>query len=41
VIDVLQLSEAEYSDYVGLMQQCWAQEPQDRPAFPDIIGELR
>jgi hypothetical protein len=24
--------------YVGLMEQCWAQQPQDRPTFRDVVG---
>ena len=27
--------------YVALLQRCWAQEPQERPTFEDIIPELR
>jgi hypothetical protein len=23
-----------------LMQRCWAQEPEARPAFPQVVGEL-
>lgn len=27
--------------YLGLMERCWAQRPEDRPTFPDIITSLR
>jgi hypothetical protein len=27
--------------YVALMQRCWAQQPQDRPSFEQIMAELR
>lgn len=28
-------------DYVALIESCWAQNPQDRPSFAEIIVELR
>jgi hypothetical protein len=28
-------------DYVGLMQDCWAQDAEDRPSFGVIISRLR
>jgi hypothetical protein len=27
--------------YVALIQRCWAQSPEDRPSFGEIIAELR
>lgn len=27
--------------YVALMKRCWAQAPEERPTFDDIVGELR
>ena len=27
--------------YVALLQRCWAQEPQARPSFDDIVAQLR
>lgn len=32
---------AVYAAYVALMEQCWAQQPEDRPSFADICSELR
>lgn len=29
------------SDYCGLMQRCWAQEPAQRPDFEEIVQCLR
>ena len=37
----LPLQFPEYEAYLALMQRCWAQDPADRPAFAEIIGELR
>ncbi len=28
-------------DYLALIERCWAQEAEERPAFPDIIEALR
>ena len=30
-----------YEDYVKLMQRCWAQDPEARPDFTQIISALR
>jgi len=30
-----------YADYVALMEACWAQKPEDRPGFDQIIAMLR
>lgn len=30
-----------YEDYVALMEACWAQNPEERPAFEHIIASLR
>lgn len=30
-----------YEDYVALMEACWAQDPEERPAFEHIIASLR
>lgn len=27
--------------YIRLMEDCWAQEPQDRPSFEDVVPRLR
>lgn len=27
--------------YIRLMEDCWAQEPQDRPTFEDVVPRLR
>ncbi len=32
---------AGLGDYVALMQRCWAQEPQDRPGFGEVVRCLR
>ncbi len=29
------------SAYRALLQRCWAQSPQDRPSFDEIVDELR
>lgn len=34
-------SEQLYDAYVALLLRCWAQQPQDRPTFGDVIAELR
>ncbi len=28
-------------EYMQLVQRCWAQDPEDRPSFRDIVAELR
>lgn len=30
-----------YVAYTALMARCWAQAPEDRPSFADVIAELR
>lgn len=30
-----------YDTYVALIRRCWAQQPQERPGFAEIIQELR
>jgi hypothetical protein len=30
-----------YDAYVALLRRCWAQQPQDRPGFAEIIQDLR
>lgn len=37
----LQLPPGEYDALVALIQRCWAQQPEDRPAFADVIVDLR
>lgn len=27
--------------YVALLKRCWAQRPEDRPTFGEIVAELR
>jgi len=34
-------SFAKLDDYVALMQRCWAQDPGQRPAFAQVIHDLR
>jgi serine/threonine protein kinase len=34
-------SQALFSDYVGLMERCWAHQPEDRPNFDDVVRELQ
>ena len=31
---------AELAQYCGLMRDCWAQEPQERPAFAAVVERL-
>lgn len=28
-------------EYIGLLKRCWAQAPEDRPSFDEIVPELR
>ncbi|KAL4431452.1 hypothetical protein ABPG75_006708 [Micractinium tetrahymenae] len=35
------LPAAEYRALASLIRRCWAQRPEDRPAFADVIVELR
>ena len=28
-------------EYIALLRRCWAQDPEQRPSFGDIIPELR
>ena len=30
-----------HSQYVELMEECWAQDPSARPSFEQVIGKLR
>lgn len=36
-----QPSEQLFDAYVALLQRCWAQLPEERPAFNDVITDLR
>eukprot|EP01084_Bolivina_argentea_P319897 554916_1 len=35
------VSEAVYEAYIKLMKECWAQNPNDRPTFSEIIIKLK
>ena len=32
---------AAYEAYTALMRRCWAQRPEERPSFAEVIGDLR
>ncbi len=32
---------ARRDSYVALMQECWSQDPHDRPSFAEIVDRLR
>lgn len=34
------IPEGTHPDYMGLMQRCWAHDPEARPLFPEILKTL-